>query len=80
MAESRKDMLPRLALSVFALYALQAVLPYWLTLPTTGPGATLAVAAFEVTKTAFVLVIGYYFGSSKGSADKTALMGKGSQP
>jgi hypothetical protein len=38
------------------------------------PSSTLTVAMFTTLATNFGLVIGYFFGSSKSSADKTALI------
>lgn len=41
-----------------------------------GQENNLTIGIIETIKNGVILILGYYFGSSKGSADKTELMSK----
>lgn len=59
-----------LAFVIVGLFAVNSVLPYFVTVPA-GQGGTLIIGTGKVLETIVVLVLGYYFGSTKESAKKT---------
>lgn len=63
-----------LAVVVLGLFGLSYVLPYFVAIPA-GQGGVLIVGAAKVIETIVVLVLGYYFGSSRGSARKEQILG-----
>ena len=67
-----KDWVPRvLALGVFALFTAALVLMHYHTIP--AENREVATQLLEILKMSTILVLGYYFGSSSGSAMKTML-------
>lgn len=60
-----------IALSILVLFAAQTIAPYIFPIPAEGQAPTLIVSASKVVENVFLLVIGYYFGSTQESKKKT---------
>lgn len=56
-----------LALLVFALFTASSVLPYFVTIPE-GTAGNLILSSFETVKNVTLIIVGWAFGSTVGSA------------
>jgi hypothetical protein len=70
-----KDWVPRvLALGVFSLFATALVLMHYHTIPLENRETSMQL--LEILKMSTILVLGYYFGSSSGSASARTMLGR----
>jgi hypothetical protein len=70
-----KDWVPRvLALGVFGLFSAALILMHYHTIPSENRETSMQL--LEILKMSTVLVLGYYFGSSSGSASARTMLGR----
>lgn len=62
-----------LAFLLVALFGAYSLLPYFVPIPA-GEAGTLIIGVTKVIENAVFLVLGFYFGSTVGSADKTKIL------